>query len=417
MGKNVVLLTVALLATCVYSFEVFKYSAPKQPIALTAYKLTKPIDCDDGDMNDEGWQPIPWTSDFGDILGGGDVPKFATKAKIAYNDDNLYVGIKLDEPYPVATMKDGHIWKDNSIGIYFDAPGSANLYNQFDINAYKAIYSAIMVDTYKTDINVIYPYNMGGEQGVAVQGHLNDPTQVSTGWSMEIQFPFKSLTQLHDEGKPTAGSIWRMLLSRVEWGYKIVNNTWVKDESIAPWYSTTTPQWSVTMHHPENYNFLQFTDKPAGTQLDYPRHLFEIQQILLWLMKCQVKYYQDNKKYATSFADLNVLPESLREASGADVIQTQGISLLGVFPDPYNFAMSILYTPPSGDPVVWSVRGDYKMWKAPYYSYQHQGPTIAYGVAVTSILLNVIGFLLVFGMAGYIIYLAKKKGGYTSITA
>jgi hypothetical protein len=403
------------ILSSVYSLNVFKYTAPEPPLALTAYRTNKPLDID-GDLSDEQWQAVPFTPNFGDISGPGIIPKNNTKAKILFDDNYIYVGVLIDEPYPVATMREGHIWKDNSIGIYFDAASSCNGYNQYDINAWTAESSIVLIDTYKTGINLIDPYIMHGlQKGVKVQGYLNDPLHQSTSWSLELAFPLKYLTQLHDEGKPKDGSVWRILISRVEWGYKVVNQTWVKDDSINPWYSTSTPQWKVSLHHPENYNFLQFTDQsPKSAKLEYPKAAFEVQQVLLWLANAQSKYNAKEGKYATSYDMLDISQESFKASNGADHLEETFI-LMGIYPDPYGYACSILHKKRDGSMVVWSVRDDFKMWKTPYYVNPSGSHNIPYGIAVTSILFNV-AFGLALGVLGVYVFLNfRKKASYHEI--
>jgi hypothetical protein len=405
---------VLFLLALAYTLDPFKYTAVKPPLSIIAYKATKPLSVD-GKLDEEDWQRVPFTPNFGDISATDSTPKLYTKAKVLYDDNNIYIGVELEEPYPVATIQHGLIWKDNSVGIYFDPASSSNLYNQYDINAWLAESSIVLVDTYKTNYNTIDPYNMNMQKGVSIKGKLNDPAVESESWTVELAFPLHFLTQLHDEGKPKEGSVWRTLISRVQWGYKEVNRTWVKDDNVSPWYSCSTPQWAVSLHHPENYNFLQFTEKnPADAKLEYPRNIFEIQQVLLWIYKAQQKYVQKNSKYATSYSDMDIFSESLRVENGADKLEVGGISLLGIYPDSYGYAASILVRPANGDPVIWSIRDDYKMWKTPYYNYVPSGPHIAYGVSVTSILLNIALIMSLVGLGVYV-YFVKKRAGYGEI--
>jgi hypothetical protein len=341
------------------------------------------------------------------------------RAKFLFDNDNLYVAVYLEEPHPVATLKDGqYIWKDNSVGVYFDASGSSDLYNQFDINAWGAIWSVIMVDTYKTNRNLIEPYNIGNlQKGIQVQGTLNDPTKTSTSWTLELAFPFHYLTQVQDVGFPKDGSVWRTLINRAQWGYKIINSTWEKDESVAPWYTTTSPLWSENLHQPEYFNFLLFTDKTPteAKDLSYPRAAYEIQQVLVWIRNQQEEYSQKNGKYAFSYSELGVDSGSFNTKNGADSLQALYVNLLDIQPDPYGFKASILYLDQATQKhYVWSIRDDYKMWRSDYYEGIPLNVISAVGVA--SIIFNVLFVIVIVVLATVLaIFIRRYRQRYDKL--
>ena len=58
-------------------------------------RATKPFTLD-GNLDKEFWADAPWTEDFEDIEG--DIrpkPRFRTRAKILWDDENIYFGAEL----------------------------------------------------------------------------------------------------------------------------------------------------------------------------------------------------------------------------------------------------------------------------------------------------------------------------------
>ena len=116
----------------------------------------------------------------------------------------------------------------------------------------------------------------------AVDGTVNDPSDLDRGWSVEIAIPFAAIAECAGrECPPQPGDTWRVNFSRVEWqakaagaGYeKLVDpetgqvlpeNNWV-------W----SPQGLIAMHYPEMWGFVTFVDGPAEPFVPGPREHLE----------------------------------------------------------------------------------------------------------------------------------------------
>ena len=69
----------------------------------------------DGKLDDPAWNDAPWTDDFVDIEGDAKPkPRFRTRAKMLWDDQNLYIAAELEEPYVWATLRehDSVIFRD-----------------------------------------------------------------------------------------------------------------------------------------------------------------------------------------------------------------------------------------------------------------------------------------------------------------
>lgn len=77
----------------------------------------------DGRLDNEFWADIPFTDLFVDIEGSSrPTPRFATRAKIAWDHENLYFGAILEgnEIWGNITERDAVIFYDNDFEIFID---------------------------------------------------------------------------------------------------------------------------------------------------------------------------------------------------------------------------------------------------------------------------------------------------------
>jgi hypothetical protein len=224
----------------------------------------------DGKLNDSVWAPLPWTTDFVDIEGAKKPkPRFRTRAKMAWDDECLYIAAEMEEPHLWATY-DRHdmvIFHEHDFEVFLDPDGDALHYFEFEINAKNTSW----------DLYLPKPYNQGGKAddaweipglrtAVALRGTLNDPRDRDRGWSVEIAFPWAAF----DRGPrpplpPKAGETWRINFSRVEWTMDIVNGAYRKrlgtngkplPEDNWVW----SPQGVVNMHVPAQWGHVTFRD-------------------------------------------------------------------------------------------------------------------------------------------------------------
>ena len=127
------------------------YSAPYAEKAIVV----------DGRLDDATWATAPWTEDFVDIEGDRQPkPALQTRAKMAWDDNFLYVGAELKEPHlqGTLTVRDSVIFHDNDFEIFIDPDGDTNNYGEFEINTLNTGW----------DLRLTKPYSKGGE---ADDGH------------------------------------------------------------------------------------------------------------------------------------------------------------------------------------------------------------------------------------------------------
>jgi hypothetical protein len=97
--------------------------------------------------------------------------------------------------------------------------------------------------------------------GTHIDGKLNDPFSVDTGWTVELTFPWEGMRWLADGRAlpPKDGDIWRLHFSRFE-------HIRPNGREIGPpigW--AWNPHGAYNSHMPEYFTFLHFTETRVGS--------------------------------------------------------------------------------------------------------------------------------------------------------
>ena len=219
----------------------------------------------DGDLNKEVWKKAEFSPRFVDAVGG--TPGiYDTRASLLWDDEALYAGFRVEEPFPAATLteRDSLLWVENDLEVFIAGPDT---YYELELNALGIIYEVFYLwrDAYpqfdkagklvsgksyfakdRFDILKNGAVSFGGnfdrqdehfwtginprglrwvyrnwdfpglEVAVMVDGKLNDPSVVSKGWTAEIKFPWKGFADLlgKEDVSPRPGDGLRLFLGR-----------------------------------------------------------------------------------------------------------------------------------------------------------------------------------------------------------
>jgi len=262
---------------------------PQDAIAkYTAYRVdTAPVI--DGRLDEPCWQRAPRSPRFRDLISGAETIH-DTRAALLWDDENLYVGYWVEEPFVQAhlTERDALIWEENDVELFV---AGQDAYYEFEINARGTIYEVFFVweeayeragysrrPAFRRDAPGVRPFNGVGfpthprgarigywnmdfeglRSAVHVDGTLNDHSDRDRGWTVELALPWRGFEAIAaPDGRalpPREGDVWRMDFSRFN-SYKaappaVDSGGWV-------W----SPHGVWDSHIPELFAQIQFSNK------------------------------------------------------------------------------------------------------------------------------------------------------------
>lgn len=265
---------------------------PHKPRQYVLYRAVDPIIVD-GSLNEKSWAYAEWTNTFDHILStrGYTKPFLATRAKMLWDSERLYIGAEMEEPNLV-----GHavpprvtvICVDNDFEIFIDTDGDAQNYIELQFNVLGSVQDIFFRKEYQRggipmgwpqhlyDRPYSPPWELAGlRAAVRAEGSINYPLDTDRGWTLEVSIPLKSLreTSPGGEGLAREGSCMRVGFSRVEYPgpkkeWPIVD--W--EHRGACWDWTWTPNLAYDMHVPECWGRVLLSGR---TVLDYKDETLE----------------------------------------------------------------------------------------------------------------------------------------------
>jgi hypothetical protein len=332
------------------------------PLGYLCHRLSGPIRID-GKLDDDAWQPIPWTPAFVDIEGSiRPKPRFRTRVRMAWDDQFFYVAAELEEPHVWATLTkhDSVIFHDPDFEVFIDPDGDNHAYYEFEINALNTGWDLLLVKPYRDGGPAQNEWEIPGlKTAVAVDGTINDRGDTDRGWSVELAFPWSALAEHANRPcPPREGDIWRVNFSRVEWewepdgenGYRKVPN---RKEDNWVW----SPQGAIDMHRPERWGFVQFTNRPPGPAAVFqPDPAWPAREALMRVYHAQRAFQAKEKRWARTIDELGVADAAPGEPS---------LGRLTLEITPGGYRASVESRPPGGRAERWVVDQDSRLRPEP----------------------------------------------------
>ncbi len=285
MKTIIALIWVSLLTASAFAQDAaWKFPCPTNEIArYTAQRVTEKLRID-GRLDERAWQNAATSPRFVDIISGQPT-RHDTRAMVLWDDENLYVAYRVEEPKLHAKYRKHNdpIYYDNDVEFFIAGPDS---YYEFEINGYNTSYEVFFIweEAYEKRgfakqsefaRSKLVPFNgvgftnhvRGGRLGnfkwsfpgiktaVHLAGTVNDDSDVDRGWTVELAFPWKGLKWLATDGRalpPKEGDVWRMDFSRFN-----ISKAPAPAKDSGGWFWTRHGVWDS--HIPECFAFVQFT--------------------------------------------------------------------------------------------------------------------------------------------------------------
>lgn len=221
----------------------------------------------DGKLNE--WRKVLATDLFVDIEGDRKPrPRFATRAKMLWDDQYFYIAAELEEPHVWGTLtkRDSVIFHDNDFEVFIDPNGDRNEYYEFEINALNTGWDLFLPKPYRDGGKADNSWDIVGlKTAIHINGTLNNPHDKDKGWTVEMALPWTALAQYaHKAAPPNDGDEWRVNFSRVEWQHEIVDGKYRKVANTKEDNWVWSPQGVIDMHRPEMWGTVKFSKTIPG---------------------------------------------------------------------------------------------------------------------------------------------------------
>ncbi len=253
---------------------------PFKPRQYVAYKAFDTISID-GALDESSWKNAEWTNPFGHILSvrGYAKPFLATRAKILWDNENLYFAAEMEEPNLIGyiAQHDTVVCFDNDFEIFIDADDDAQNYIELQFNTLGTIFDVFYPKEFHRgglphgwpqgfyDTRDSPHWDLEGMRIAArVDGTLNYPLDRDRGWTLEVSIPWESLQKTSRAGGKLNrnGGCLRVGMSRVEY-------PWPKTWPVTDWNDkgggcrdwTWTPNLTYDMHVPEAWGRIILSER------------------------------------------------------------------------------------------------------------------------------------------------------------
>lgn len=314
-----ILLFIALfitnIAICQES-EWGKYASLMTPMSTyTIYKTDSEIIIDGRDKETD-WAKTESLSDFGDIRGiEWPKPFLNTDVKILWDNQNLYVFARLEEPdlRGEMTQRDDLLYNENNFEIFIDPDGDTHNYFEIEVNVLNTIFDLFMTKSYRDAGMALFTWDSPGFQSaIKANGTINNSSDTDNGWTVEMKIPFATLRKADLTKIPRDKDIWKVNLMRIEWEGGNAADKKNNPDGVKTNYWTWSPQGLISMHYPERWGLMQFSENLVGHEkVVFEAPISEYLKKYLWLVYYKQKDFQrKHGRYALSLDEIT-MPEKV----------------------------------------------------------------------------------------------------------
>lgn len=166
----------------------------------------------DGRLDDAIWKIAP-VATLNDSFDGRPA-SLATRAKLAWDEENLYVAFEVEDPDIWGTFRkrDDPIYTEEAVEVFLDANGDGRDYVEVQVSPHNVLFDAAFVSR-RSDLARARIWDSGAQTAVQVRGTLDDD-QRDEGWTVELRLPLDRLPDLGRAAK--RGDRFRFNLYRLE---------------------------------------------------------------------------------------------------------------------------------------------------------------------------------------------------------
>jgi hypothetical protein len=202
----------------------------------------------DGMLDEAAWKNALVLSDFS-TYWLGQKAKTATKARLLWDNDNLYFAAEMEDADLYADVKDynGITWENDVFELFFKPSPRKLAYYEFQVTPLN------------THLEMFFPSRgaggyrrfsrvppLGMKSAVKLDGTLNKWQDRDRGWTVEGRIPWSAFAKAG--GRPKSGDRWRFALCRYDYSV----------DFDRPNLTSTAPLTQPDFHRYEDYGELTF---------------------------------------------------------------------------------------------------------------------------------------------------------------
>ncbi|MFC5045564.1 carbohydrate-binding family 9-like protein [Aquimarina hainanensis] len=318
-----------------YVIGILGYAQSHTPNTYVAYQAIDSITVD-GTAKEATWKNAVWSADFIDIEGTK-IPKYKTQMKIAWDLHHLYIYAQMKEPHVWGdiTKREAVVFHNNDFEVFIDPDGDGHTYYEIEVNALNTIWDLFITKPYREDNSILSDWNANGmKTAVAINGTLNNASDIDQGWSVEMAIPLRVFKKSYYQKINLKDQYWRLNFSRVNWDHDLVSGKYQRkkiNNKLQPEYNWVwSPQGVINMHEPEKWGYVFFAEKKE------PQRSFEIpaDEKIKWKLfeyyRNQKDFYKKHKKWATFLKEIGHEEFVIENTTITPVLEThsQGWNLI-----------------------------------------------------------------------------------------
>jgi hypothetical protein len=167
----------------------------------------------DGRLDDATWSSAARTERFVDTLSGAHADP-EVRARLAWDDDALYVGFEVEDELLVAHGEghDAHLWEEDAVELMIDPDGDGRSYVELQVSPTNLVF-----DTWFDGRRTPQPFghvrwSSQLRSAVSARGEPNDD-EADRGYVVEIAIPWSAFASIGTPAtRPASGDEWRVAL-------------------------------------------------------------------------------------------------------------------------------------------------------------------------------------------------------------
>jgi Carbohydrate family 9 binding domain-like len=201
----------------------------------------------DGKLDDAAWNKAAVIDRF-PAYWKGEPSTSSTKAKLIWDDDNLYFSASMtdSELRSFGVKRNDKLWLGDVFELFFKPSEKAPEYYEFQVNP-KSVILELAFSKRGENFDVLAAKPPMGMAAVAItNGTLDKPGDEDSGWTVEGKIPWTIFTP--SGGRPKVGDVWRFALCRYDYG----------PEGSKEVLTSSAPLTRPNFHRYEDYGRLTF---------------------------------------------------------------------------------------------------------------------------------------------------------------